>query len=274
MKSILTVHSVDALLHSVDKIGEFAATHHSHLTVLVLGLVHPQPTITYPEASGYDWGTMHDEKLKLAQTRAAELNERLIKQGVLVSTIIACREMSRVAHLVSKNALYVDYLVLPRSDALNGKIYDHCLDGGIFLAGAPVLTVPEEIAEAPKLKTVVAAWHPSAHTARALRSVLPLLDKNAELHIVVVDPKEHVYGPNPGDDIAAYLARKDISVTVDRVAANDKPVSDVLHERSVDLDADLIVVGAHGHSKMREWLLGSTTNNMLKNFSTPLWLCH
>lgn len=103
---------------------------------------------------------------------------------------------------------------------------------------------------------------------------MSLLDKNTRYHIVVVDPKEHVYGANPGDDIATYVARKHLNVAVERVAGNDQPTSDVIRQKSIDIDADLIVMGAYGHSKMREWFHGSTTTEMLTNLSKPLFLCH
>ena len=95
------------------------------------------------------------------------------------------------------------------------------------------------------------------------------------VHVVVIDPPQH--GPNrsdPGGALSQYLARHGVKPEIDVLSKTMPRVSDVLCRHVQDLDADLVVMGAYGHSRFREAILGGATRNMLENAEVPVLLAH
>ncbi|TIQ01328.1 MAG: universal stress protein, partial [Mesorhizobium sp.] len=97
--------------------------------------------------------------------------------------------------------------------------------------------------------------------SRAVRESLDLLPGADEVNLVMVDPvaDEYRHGAEPGAAAAAYLARHGVNVTVDRLPSLDHSVVDVLRRHALDIAADLMVMGAYGHSRLRERIFGGVT---------------
>ena len=93
-----------------------------------------------------------------------------------------------------------------------------------------------------------------------------------EVHVTLVDPDTSsiVSGPEPGADIAAYLAHHGVKTTVDRLPSGGKAIADVLKQHAIDVSADLIVMGGYGHSRMRERIFGGVTRSMLDEPRLPV----
>jgi len=151
---------------------------------------------------------------------------------------------------------------------------DRCIEGILYEAGIPAIILPTEKTNKLKFETVLMGWHPSANAAYAIRSVIPLLNDESNVHIAVVDPTEIVNGANPGDDIATNLARKGINTTVDCITSNGRGAAQALAQKAADINADVLVMGAYGHSRMREWLLGGTTREILDKPPCAVLMCH
>ena len=94
------------------------------------------------------------------------------------------------------------------------------------------------------------------------------------MHVVLVDPQATSWsdGPEPGADIAAYLARHGANVTVERLSSEGRDVEEALRRHAVDMSAEMIVMGAYGHSRMRERWFGGVTQAMTENPPMPLFL--
>jgi nucleotide-binding universal stress UspA family protein len=98
--------------------------------------------------------------------------------------------------------------------------------------------------------------------------------KNAEsVNVVLVDPTASRWnGHEPGADVATYLARHGVKVTVDRLPSAERPVNEVLNEHAIDTSADLIVIGAYGHTRLRERIFGGVTKAMIEAPVVPVLL--
>jgi nucleotide-binding universal stress UspA family protein len=81
-------------------------------------------------------------------------------------------------------------------------------------------------------------------------------------------------GAEPGADIAAYLARHGLTVTVDQLAGGGRPVADVLKQHATDIGADLIVMGAYSHSRIRERIFGGVTRSFIEGARLPVLMAH
>jgi nucleotide-binding universal stress UspA family protein len=129
-------------------------------------------------------------------------------------------------------------------------------------------------ASAPTLrpKTVLIAWNSTLEAGAAIRTALDIIVHADKVHLALVDPDARPYamGEEPGADIAAYLARHGANVIVERLPSGGIDPAEVLNRHARDIGAELIVMGAYGHSRMRERFFGGTTESMLRGVVTPV----
>jgi nucleotide-binding universal stress UspA family protein len=93
---------------------------------------------------------------------------------------------------------------------------------------------------------------------------------------VTIDPEvgPDGHGEIPGADLALHLARHGVKATIERTVSSGIGLGDVLLSRAADLAADLLVIGAYGHSRVRELLLGGVTRSILNNMTLPVLMSH
>lgn len=139
----------------------------------------------------------------------------------------------------------------------------------------PVLVVPAAYAGAPLTGTVVAGWDGGTCALRAIGAALPLLRRAAGVKLVLVNPERlaELHGEEPGADMALYLARHGVKVevVVERTAAT---AGAALMALARDCGAGLMVAGAYGHNRFREWVLGGATRELLERAPVPLLIAH
>jgi nucleotide-binding universal stress UspA family protein len=142
--------------------------------------------------------------------------------------------------------------------------------------GRPVLVVPHVGAPAEPAKTVMLCWNASRESARAASDALPLLQAASKVIVLCVDPHSSAYGhgAEPGADVAAWLARHGVKVTVQRDVAADADVGNVILSRAADHDVNLIVMGLYGHSRLREMVLGGASRTLLASMTVPVFMSH
>jgi nucleotide-binding universal stress UspA family protein len=139
----------------------------------------------------------------------------------------------------------------------------------------PVLVVPEGYQGEPIPGTAVVGWDGGAQSLRAISAALPLLARAAAVKLAVINPDllSELHGDQPGADMALYLARHgaQVEVVVEHTRAT---VGAALFALAHDCGAGLMVSGAFGHSRYREWMLGGTTRELLERARVPLLIAH
>ncbi len=142
--------------------------------------------------------------------------------------------------------------------------------------GRPTLVVPHIGAQKSLGKTILLCWNASRESARAASDALPLLSAAEKVVVLVIDPRSSPtgHGAEPGADVAAWLARHGVKVTVQRDVAADTDVGSVILSRAADHDADLIVMGIYGHSRMREMVLGGASRTLMASMTVPVLMAH
>lgn len=138
-------------------------------------------------------------------------------------------------------------------------------------ARAPVLAVP--VSDAPlKLEApMLVAWNGSPEAAAAMKSALPLLREAGAVQLLEVEER---MAPYPRDLAARYLARHGIEAEIRQCEPLDGSVPAAIVAAARELGAGLIVMGAFGRSRLREWLLGGVTRRLLAESEIPLLLSH
>ncbi|WIM11893.1 universal stress protein [Enhydrobacter sp.] len=175
------------------------------------------------------------------------------------------------------NARYADLLVVGQSDRKNTSPIPGGLPEAVALStGRPVLVVPQIGADKPPGSVVMLCWSASRESARAAVDALPFLKAAREVIVLVVDPQTSAngHGPEPGADVATWLARHGVKVTVQRDVAADADVGNVILSRAADHDVDLIVMGIYGHSRLREVVLGGVSRTLLSSMTVPVLMSH
>jgi nucleotide-binding universal stress UspA family protein len=144
----------------------------------------------------------------------------------------------------------------------------------IFGSGRPVLLVPR-VSEKPfALDTATVAWDFSRPAARAVADALPLLVKAKRVHIVTVTNEKRIDSKRSGPELAKHLARHGFEVILDTVDAAGRGIGEALEYSARSHDSDILVMGAFGHSRLREFVLGGATLSMMSRPPLPVFLSH
>lgn len=138
-------------------------------------------------------------------------------------------------------------------------------------SGRPVLVAPaaEEFSSATEHALI--AWDASRESARALHDALPLLKRAKRVTLLSVGPPEKT---PPSMDIAAHLSRHGIAAEVSHETDTARDAGPALLQRAASLACDLIIMGAYGHSPLRERVLGGTTLHVLQHMTVPVLMSH
>ena len=145
----------------------------------------------------------------------------------------------------------------------------------IFGSGKPTLILPETPRPRPfQLGTVAVAWDFSRAAARAVSDALPMLERAKQVRIVTVINEKALDTKRSGEELARNLSRHGIDVVLDKVDAGGRAIGDVLESWTASHGVDLLVMGAYGHSKWREFVLGGATRSLLSKPPLPILLSH
>jgi nucleotide-binding universal stress UspA family protein len=139
----------------------------------------------------------------------------------------------------------------------------------------PVLVVPDNYRGQPLTGSIVVGWDGSVQANRAIEAALPLLQRARSVTLALVNPDAsmELHGEEPGADMAVYLARHGVPVEV-VVERTPMEPGEVLLTLARKTAAGLIVAGAYGHSRLREWALGGVTRDLLDAAPIPVLLAH
>jgi nucleotide-binding universal stress UspA family protein len=180
--------------------------------------------------------------------------------------------------LLILHARYADLVIVGQSDPeATGLPLAGDLPESVALAtGRSTLVVPYTGVRKKPGSNVLLCWNASRESARAASEALPLLKAAAQVTVLIVDPRTSTagHGAEPGADVATWLSRHGVKVTVQRDVAADGDVGGVILSRAMDHGSDLIVMGIFGHSRLREMVLGGASRTMLDSMTLPVLMAH
>jgi nucleotide-binding universal stress UspA family protein len=280
MKSLLTILTEAAQARAqIAAAVAFARAHDAHLDVLALG-VDATP-VSYGQ-----FGTsmaIIQVAVERAEAQATELattaRALLAPEGADLKWSVEeqIAQSGGIAALVGMRARLSDLVILPRPYG-EGRSVDAeiVLECALFDGHAPVLVVPEAgLRAAATPARVVVAWNQSVESMAAVRAALPLLRGAESVSIAVIDPGSHgAERSDPGGMLCQMLSRHGVHADVAVLARTMPRVSDVLNRHVIDTGADLLVMGAYGHSRLREALFGGATRDMLEICPVPVLMAH
>lgn len=178
---------------------------------------------------------------------------------------------------IALQARYGDLVVIGQNDPdeRSPAIMPDFPEFVVMNAGRPVLIVPSAGRFQVVGNRVMIAWDASMEATRAVTAALPILKRAAIVEVVVFNPSSipDAHGEQAGADIALFLARHGVIVEVLQQQA-DADIGNALLSTASDLSSDLMVMGAYGHSRFREVLLGGATRTVLDSMTLPVLMMH
>lgn len=273
-QTILTVVSqpqdIETMLLSA---APFAQENDAHLEVLCLGIDQTQTGYYFAGASAM----AHDEGRQEAQANAQALcdscEEGLHRLGIRFSCQPAIVQPATMTHFVSELAQFADLVILPPPYA-PGRA-DHAatlVEAALFGGRTAVLITDKPV---PQPDRAVLAWNQSPEALAAARAALPMMINARRTDVLIIDPPRHnaTHG-DPGTNISTMLARHGATPSVVIEVQTLPRVSDSILRHMRDIEAGLLVMGAYGHSRLREAILGGATRRMLEQSEVPVLLAH
>lgn len=265
--------------NAIDAGVALAAAFDAHLAVV--------ETVNLPMYTPSPWGITPDtlltglyEELK-AQGRAniETLRQRLAREAISHEVRMAEAKFVEPARCIAMQARHADLVVLAGAAMqapFDTEAVETIFGGLLFESGRPVLVIPPRYLLEWPMRHVVVAWHPTREATRALHDAMPFLVRAQSVDVVAVDPErgDAHHGDTPGADIAAHLARHGLKVNVVQRARGSDTVATALLRHAADTDAQLLVAGGFGHSRLLEWVLGGTTTELMRAMHLPVLFSH
>jgi nucleotide-binding universal stress UspA family protein len=145
----------------------------------------------------------------------------------------------------------------------------------IFGSGKPTLILPQNPRSRPfELGTIAVAWDFSRAAARAVSDALPLLERAKKVRVVTVLNEKNLDRKHSAEELSKNLSRHGIDVVLDRVDAKGRPIGGILEAYVAAHASDMLVMGAYGHSRLREFVLGGATKSLLSKPPLPILFSH
>lgn len=209
--------------------------------------------------------------LKNAQALLAAFEQTAQKAGLLYETMLERSLTYQVPDRLVDYARLRDLTIISVPDSYD-QWYAEAI---IFGSGRPTLVLPESSpARAFELNTVLVAWDFTRTAVRAVADAIPMLEKAKIVRIVTVRNEKVIDNTHSSEELAKNLSRHGINVLVDQVDAAGRRIGDVLNREVASYNADLLVMGAYGHSRFREFILGGATKSMLSKPPLPILFSH
>lgn len=176
--------------------------------------------------------------------------------------------------MIAMHARYADLVVVSQPDpdsALPSFVHELPI-----VSGCPVLVIPAFIQPSVIGSNITIAWNASREAARAVADAMPFLQRAKQVNILAVSASADTAEEDTlsAADLAIHLARHGVTAEAREAVASDIDVANLLLSYTADLGSDLLVMGAYGHSRLREIVLGGATRGILGSMTIPVLFSH
>jgi nucleotide-binding universal stress UspA family protein len=196
------------------------------------------------------------------------------KLGVVSETIVEKCLTMEAPEILAEYARLRDLTIVP---VPAGDDFDQWYaESIIFGSGRPSLVIPSNWKRRTSFAfdIAVVAWDFSRAATRSVADAIPILQKAKRVHVVTVTNEKEIDSRRSATELARHLAHHGVDVVVDAVDAAGRDIGTVLKSCCASRDADLLVMGAYGHSRLRQFIVGGATSSMLSNPTLPVLMSH
>ncbi|MGH6769056.1 MAG: universal stress protein [Xanthobacteraceae bacterium] len=215
-----------------------------------------------------------DENAKAAKTAVSLFEVAAQRAGVAAETRLLDASIAGAADLFGRIARRFDIAVVGQAHREQGASEELLIEGALFGSGRPVVIVPHVQQQPVTLDRVMVCWDGSRPAARAIADAMPLLARAKSIEFLVVTGERDKSGEITGTNMKRHLARHGIEIEIKRISAGNFDVQSAILAHAAESRADFIVMGAYGHSRLREFILGGVTRSILRSMPVPVLMSH
>jgi nucleotide-binding universal stress UspA family protein len=212
-----------------------------------------------------------EERRSLTQGREAlaEFTERAKEAGVFQDAVLEHTDLYLVGEHLTGRARTRDLCIVSLDGS--GQRGD-VAQSVIFGSGRPVLVLGD--CRPPSLNTVVLAWDGSRSAARAMGDAMPALARAGSVRVVTIVNEKAAATHGLGREVLRHLSAHGVKAVAEEIDAAGRPIGQVFEDYLEAHNADLLVMGAYGHSRLREFVLGGATEHMMRAIAAPVLVSH
>lgn len=209
-----------------------------------------------------------------AQALIRAFESMATKRGVPYDQVIESRPTSQLAAIVTEHARMHDVTMIPIGE--QADLQQYVAECVIFGSGRPTIVFPEVSKPGDPLSfdVVGVAWDFSRPAARAVADALPILQLAKTVRVVTITQEKTIDTRRSGTELAKHLACHGIEVVLEEEDAAGRTIGQALEGYVTAREIDLLVMGAYGHSRMRDFILGGATKSIVANPPLPVLLSH
>ncbi len=181
-----------------------------------------------------------------------------------------------IAEIVIEHGRMADLIVVPQSRSDNGSgMETDFAEQVVMECGRPVLVIPTYGDFKEFGNSVLVAWNGTRESSRAVFDAMPFLKSADKVDVSWLNPDKTEDDMDlPGAEIATVLARHNVKVLVEAIPTGGLAAGEALLSHASDIGADMLVMGAYGHSRMREFVFGGATRTILASMTVPVLMSH
>jgi nucleotide-binding universal stress UspA family protein len=182
-----------------------------------------------------------------------------------------------IADPVVERALGADLVIASQVDRESGAGVELDFAQRVLMeTGRPLLLVPHAGQFSSCGRTAIIGWNATREAARATFDAAPMLEHAEAVHVTWIETERKTTqaGTFPGAELARSLARHGITAVAETVPAGANTAGQALLGHVADLKADLLVMGAYGHTRLREFVFGGSTRYILQAMTVPVLMSH
>jgi nucleotide-binding universal stress UspA family protein len=221
-------------------------------------------------SSAYLASAMESARRKAAALEA-EFDARCERNNIEFSWIVTEGDH---LDLLAKHAHAADLIIAsqPLYDAFEDRLRMRLPEKLALLTGLPVLVIPRKTNVESIGKRIMVAWKDTRETVRAVRDNMSLLVDAEKVIVLTIAPDTH--DALSLHEVANYLERHGVIVDTQTISSHEDSVGQTILDAANSCEVDLLVLGAHGHSRLRDLVLGSVTDHVLRNAELPIVISH
>jgi nucleotide-binding universal stress UspA family protein len=276
IRTVLSVLGVKHFHEDLKGAIDFCETRGAHLTALLVSMGMAATSGTYEAAVSTAWIEERQREIDTLSKKAEELRAILGRSETSFDVQEVYADFAFAAEDIAERALYADLVLVGPQAARDEELQRRVVNGALFQSPASILINPKRTNVGLAPKAILLAWDSSDEAARAARESMEFLQSAGKVHVTLIDPvaSRSANGEEPGADVAVFLSRHGVKVDVDCITSGGRRVDEVLRQHAMDVDADMIVMGAYNHPRLQQRLFGGVTQSMLKDVKVPLFLAH